>query len=240
MADMAETVPGVTGPTREAALAALETGYATITAAVSGLGGAEMMRPSRCAGWAVADVLYHQFLDAFRALQAFATPAGGPPDRDYVSYWREFSPAGGDPPGGEGAAEHARFVRVAASAHRPATLARLWAQTAGAACRAARACPHPAVATQGHVLALPDFLATLVTEAAVHYLDLTVELPGAPVPDPAGLALVRRVLAGLLAGPLPGTWEDATAALKGTGREPLSEADRALLGPAAARFPLFG
>ena len=86
---------------------------------------------------------------------------------------------------------------------------------------------------------MADFVATLVVEAAVHYLDLTVALPTAPGPDPASLALVRRVLAGLLGAPIPTAWDDVTAALKGTGREPLAEQDRQALGPLAARFPLF-
>jgi hypothetical protein len=89
------------------------------------------------------------------------------------------------------------------------------------------------------VLTVADFAATLAVEAAVHYLDLTVALPGTPAPEPASLALVRRVLGGLLAAPVPAPWDDVTAALKGTGREPLTEADRQALGPAAGRFPLF-
>ena len=62
-----------------------------------------------------------------------------------------------------------------------------------------------------------------------------------PVPpaDAARAALVRRVLTGLLGAPLPAAWDDVTAALKGTGREPLGEQDRQALGPLAARFPLF-
>jgi hypothetical protein len=95
------------------------------------------------------------------------------------------------------------------------------------------------VTTQGHVLTVTDFAATLAVEAAVHYLDLTVALPGAPAPEPASLALVRRVLAGLLGAPLPASWDDVTAALKGTGRDPLTEVDRQALGPSASRFPLF-
>lgn len=224
-----------------AVLDALDTAYQNVTAAVSGLGAAELMRPSRCAGWTVADVLYHQLLDARRALRTFATPSAAPPDCDDVSYWRGYSPAGGA--AGEYAAEsaaHARFVRIAASAYQPEWLTGEWAETAAAACRAARACGHQAVATQGHVLPVADFAATLVVEAAVHYLDLAVALPGAPPPAPAALALVRRVLDGLLGAPLPESWDDVTAALLGTGRVPLTEDDRAALGPLAARFPLFG
>ena len=158
-----------------------------------------------------------------------------------MTYWAEFAPQAGQ--AGEraraAAAAHARFVRVAASAYPPGTLARAWSETAAAVCRAARACPAGAVATQGHVLRPADFTATLAVESAVHYLDLTAALPSAPPPDPAPLALVRRVLEGLLGSPLPGRWDDASAAVKGTGRVPLTGEDRAQLGPLAGRVPLF-
>jgi hypothetical protein len=89
------------------------------------------------------------------------------------------------------------------------------------------------------VLTVADFLSTLTVEAAVHHLDLVVRLDR-PGPAPGPLAEVRRVLEGLLGAPLPAAWDDATAARRGTGREPLTVADRAELGPAAAAFPLFG
>ena len=225
----------------DAVLDALETGYRNVTDVVTGLSEADLMRPSGCAGWAVTDVLYHQLLDAQRALVAFATPVTTPADRDDVSYWAAFAPKGGE--AGDraraGAAAHARFVRVAASAYSPPSLARAWSETAAAVCRAARACPAAAVATQGYVLCPADFTATLAVETAVHYLDLTVSLPSAPPPDPASLALVRRVLDGLLGTPLPASWDDVSAAVKGTGRAPLTDEDRALLGPLAERVPLF-
>ena len=222
-------------------LDALETGYRNVTDVVAGLSEAGLMLPSGCAGWAVTDVLYHQLLDAQRALVAFATPVTEPADRDDVSYWAAFAPESGE--AGEraraGAAAHARFVRVAASAYPPESLARVWSETAAAVSRAARACRAPAVATQGYVLRPADFTATLAVETAVHYLDLTVSLPSAPPPDPASLVLVRRVLEGLLGSPLPASWDDASAAVKGTGRDPLTDEDRALLGPLAERVPLF-
>ena len=224
-----------------AVLDALETGYRNVTDVVTGLSEADLMRPSGCAGWAVTDVLYHQLLDAQRALVAFATPVTGPADRDDVSYWAAFAPRGGE--AGDraraGSAAHARFVRVAASAYPPGSLARAWSETAAAVCRAARACPASAVATQGYVLCPADFTATLAVETAVHYLDLTVDLPSAPPPDPVSLTLVRRVLEGLLGSPLPASWGDASAAVKGTGRVPLTDGDRTVLGPLADRVPLF-
>ena len=234
---------------RVAVLDALDAVYGNVTAVAGGLGEADLMRPSRCAGWAVADVLYHELLDTRRALRTFASPVDQAPDCDDVSYWTSYAP-GNDGGSGDGAssggaltyaeesAAHARYVRIAAAAYPPGALAWEWSETAAAAVRAGRACGHPAVTTQGHVLTMVDFAATLAVEAAVHYLDLTVALPGTPAPEPASLALVRRVLDGLLGAPVPASWDDVTAALKGTGREPLTEADRQALGPSAGKFPL--
>jgi hypothetical protein len=226
-------------PATADALAAV---YGNITAVVGGLGEAELMLPTRCAGWVASDLLYHQLLDARRALRTFASPADGPADVDDVSYWRPYSPRSGDSAalGSPGAAAHARHVRIVAAAYPPDGLAWEWRETSGAACRAARACPHEFVATQGHVLETADFIATLAVEAAIHYLDLTVGVPSAPDPDPASLALVRRVLDRLLGAGAPARWDDRAYALKGTGRVPLSADDRAALAGLADRFPLFG
>jgi len=227
---------------RAAVEGALESVYQNITAVADGLSDTDLMLPSRCAGWAIGDVLYHQLLDARRALRTFASPATDPPDTDAVSYWRSYGPDSGEHEalGAAQAAAHARHVRIVASAYPPGALAWEWRETAAAACRAARACLYPAVATQGHVLSTADFIATLAVEAAVHYLDLTAGLPAAPPPDPASLTLVRRVLDGLLGTPMPGGWYDATYALKGTGRLPVTAQEGSVIGALADRLPLFG
>jgi hypothetical protein len=121
----------------------------------------------------------------------------------------------------------------------PQSLVESWRETAPAAVRLAGLAPYPTVATQGHALTAADFLATLAVEATIHHLDLIVELPTAPRPSSRSLALVRRTLDGLLAAPTPAAWDDTTYALKGTGRSPLTDADRTHLGPLADRFPLF-
>jgi hypothetical protein len=59
-------------------------------------------------------------------------------------------------------------------------------------------------------------------------------------PDAASLALVRRVLDGLLGAPLPARWDDITCALTGTGRLAVTAADRSVMGALAERLPLFG
>jgi hypothetical protein len=164
------------------------------------------------------------------------------PDKDAVSYWRPFSPGSGSSaaPGTDGPARHARQVRIVASAYATGQLSTQWQETAGAAVRAARACPYPAVATQGHTLRTEDFISTLVVEAVIHFLDLIVALPGVPAADPDGLATVRQVLEGLAGTPLPAGWDDTTCALKGTGRVEVTAGDRSDLGPLAAKLPLLG
>ncbi len=225
---------------REPALGALAGGYRGVTALVTGLDEADFMRPSRCAGWAVVDVLYHLLCDAQRALVALATPTDARADTDFITYWRYF--AGGPAPS-LAAARQARSTRIAAASwDRPAALVALWQETTEAAVRAAAAVPaNSRLTTQGHVLALPDLLASFAVEAAVHHLDMTLDLPDAAEPDADALALTRRTLDGVLgSGTVRPSWSDPEYALKGTGRLGLDAAERRLLGASADQFPLFG
>jgi hypothetical protein len=186
----------------------------------------------------VGALLVHLLYDAERALVAFATPSTGEPDRDFVSYWRDF-PAGG---GGD-----TSFVNTVASAYRPPStkLVGHWTEVSSAAVRVAAvrlAEKGHKVQTQGHVLRAADFVATLVCEATVHHLDLTLELPDAPEPDPEALQVTARTLDGLF-GPEAWdviSWDTTTYVLKATGRLPLTEDDLELLGDFAARLPLLG
>jgi uncharacterized protein (TIGR03083 family) len=218
------------------ALTGLTKAYGAITDLTARLRPADLLAFSRCHGWVVVDVLFHVLCDAQRALVAFATPATAPADRDFVSYWSGFAAQAGDP------APSAWWVRRSASAFRDGTgVLALWQETAPAAVRAAgRADPEGRISTQGHVLSVPDFITTLATEAAIHHLDMAVNLPDAGEPEPAALALAVATLDGLLGPdvPRPGAWGDVEYVLKATGRTPLSAADRTALAAQATRFPL--
>ena len=229
---------------REQAIRALGGAYRRITETLRALPEPDYARPTRCAGWTVADLLFHLLLDAQRALVTCATPTDAPTDADYVSYWVRYwaHDRSGDvehPRDREQkAAAHARFVRISAAAFAsPRSLFQMWTETSEAAVRAAGAAPSDArLATQGRVLTLADFMATLAVEAAIHQLDL--DLPREE-PDPDALNLTRRTLDGLLgAGTVRPDWPAAAYALKATGRQELDPAERAVLGDAAARFPL--
>jgi uncharacterized protein (TIGR03083 family) len=217
--------------------ATLGRAYGRVTETVQGLSDADFWRETRCPGMPVGPLLVHLLYDAQRALIAFASPAVAEPDRDFVTYWKDFPPqSGGD----------TSFVRTVASAYRkPGLLVQHWREVSEAAVRsaaAASATKGHRVETQGHVLRATDFIATLVLEATVHQLDLTVGLRGAPEPDPEALQVTARTLDGLF-GPEAWDeieWDTTTYVLKGTGRLPLDDADLEMLGPHASRLPLLG
>jgi hypothetical protein len=195
----------------------------------------EEWTPTGCRGWAAVDLGDHLLSDARRALVALSSPSSRSAGTDRVTYWRGWRPP---EPGDD---EELRRTRALASvAFAFPDLAELYAQTTAAVIvSAGRVEPDDVVETQGQSLAVADLLSTLTVEAAVHHLDLVAHLdhPG-PAEEP--LAEVRRVLTGLLGRPLPEGWDDVTAARRGTGREPLTAADRAELGDAGDGFPLFG
>ncbi|MGC5018868.1 maleylpyruvate isomerase N-terminal domain-containing protein [Micromonospora sp. DT47] len=218
---------------------ALAQAYDGITRVVAELDDAGLQRPTRRRGWLVADLLFHVLCDAQRALVTLASPADGPPDVDDVSYWRSF------PPGGDGdGARHAWWARRSAAAfERPSGVVRIWSDTAPAAVRAAAAAdPDGCVTTQGHVLRVPDFLATLTTEAVIHHLDLVLDLPDAPPPGPLATRVAVATMDGLVSDDTvrPAGWDDAEYLLKAAGRERLTDRDRQELGEAAGWFPLVG
>ena len=223
-------------PAPDTVAAALTAAYAGVTTVVRDLDDFDLLLPSGCRGWTVCDLLLHLSLDPQRALVAFATPADGPADTDYVTYFRSFPGAGES-----SAIAHAQWVRRTASAFtRPSGVVERWTETVAAAGYAAgRADPSSLIRTQNLVLPVPDFLATLVTEAVIHHLDLIVSLPDAPDPAPEAVAIAMSTVDGLAGGDgLPPHWSEREALLKCSGREELTAGDREALGERAELFPL--
>ncbi len=208
--------------------------YARVTDAVRDP--ASWHRPTGTEAWDVHELLLHLLLDARRTLVALATPADGAPDTDRVTYWDGFKPGDTD-----AARAHVAYVRQCAAAYAsPSDLVAEWDETSRAAAHACRVAEPDVVTSQGHALTVDDLVHTLLVEATIHLLDLTTHLPDAAGPPPEALAEVRRLLESLARGPLPAGWDDRTAALKATGRGPLTEADRAALGDRAGRLPVLG
>ncbi|MEU6591867.1 maleylpyruvate isomerase N-terminal domain-containing protein [Streptomyces sp. NPDC046881] len=214
----------------------LRAAYEAASAVVAGLGDEESWLPTGCTGWAVRDLVFHCLQDAQRGLVALHTPSVEPVDRDAVTYWRDWRPDTA------GAANGRRWARVNGSMFLVfGQLQELYLETLAAAVHAADAAdPARRVATQGHVLTAGDLITTLAVEATVHHLDLTVGLPLAAGPSPEGLTAVRATLDGLLGRAAPADWSDERYARLGTGRAAPTDAERAALGAAADRLPLFG
>jgi Mycothiol maleylpyruvate isomerase N-terminal domain len=213
----------------------LQSVYALISDAVGDPASGQLDQGTRTSAWTVRELLFHLLLDAQRALVAFATPASGPADVDNVTYWRPFRPVNGD-----GGRAHAEFVTRAAAAYSSSReLVDQWTETSSAAAGAGRRELVETVSTQGHHLRSADFIDTLIVEATIHYLDLTLNLVTPLVPAEA-LERVRNVLDGLLGTALPMEWDDVEYVLKGTGRVALTPADRDHLGDLALKFPLLG
>jgi uncharacterized protein (TIGR03083 family) len=224
----------MTSLSRSETTEALAAEYAALRGVISSLDEAQLEEASGCRGWTNADLIFHMLLDAQRALVAFNMPGDPPPDRDYVDYWKAWSAADPD------AHAHARFVRISAAAHGdPKLICKRWLLTSEAAMSCCRGAEPDYIATQGHVLTVGDFIATLVVEAAIHHLDLVRNLEEKPGPAPAAVQVTTKTLDGLLDAPRPSQWDDISYLSKGTGRQPLTDGDRSVLGDRADRFPLF-
>lgn len=218
-----------------AARETLHVAYGSLTRLIGSLDAGDFSRRTRCSGWCVRDLVFHLLLDTQRALIAFTTETDAQPDTNAAEYWQKSFEGAGQ------AEAHARFVRVGAAAFAsPSGLAGLYRLTSEAVLRASdRADPSRSVdTTQGHIMTLPDFLVTLTVEAALHHLDLIVDLPDAAGPDPRPLATIRGIFDSLLGGLPPERWDDVTYALKGSGRVPLDAGERGELGALGNRFPL--
>lgn len=217
------------------ALEALVDEYGALDDLITALDDEQLMLPSGCQGWSKKDLVFHLLHDAQRALVTFNSPTEGPPDTDYISYWDGFQASSGS------SQAHARFVRRCAGAYVDSKkLCIRWRDTARAVIRCAKSTEKTQyLATQGHVLTTPDFMATLAVEACIHHLDLLTSLDDEHPPTPSALSITKKTLEGLLGQPVPTDWGDTTFILKATGRQAITENDEVALGVAAKGLPLF-
>lgn len=221
------------------AQAAATDAYTELNRLITSLGPGDFYRPTRCAGWVVADLIFHLLLDARRALVAFSSQPKGEPDLDYVTYWANHARTRTQ----AGAAEHSRFVRVSASAYpEPKHLVYDWDVTARAVLQVIEFAPGARViTTQRQRMTITDLLSTLAVEAVIHHFDLLLDLPGKPMPRPGGVAHTAEVLTALLGPDVERPeWNDHTWILKATGREELLPSEQRVLEANLDRLPLIG
>jgi hypothetical protein len=215
----------------DAAASAFREQLATLLRVATNLDAHALLTASRCHGWTLADVLVHVHFGLQEMLLGALSTTNDAADTDAASYWRE------EPPDDADALDQTQFARSVAAAYRPPTgLLRHVHITADTLDRAVTRLEAGTVRFQDHLLATGDFLATWAVELAVHHLDLGRELDLAP-PDPAALRIARATVEALAGGALPASWSDETAVLAGTGRLPLTDAQRREIGELADRLP---
>ncbi|MFI8215223.1 maleylpyruvate isomerase N-terminal domain-containing protein [Streptomyces sp. NPDC085932] len=209
--------------------------WTALRAAVADLSDEDFARPSGCAGWLVRDLVCHLVIDAQDVLITLATPSRREPTRDAVTYWE----VSGTPPTGEDPLD-ALTVRLAAAYQEPHLL-KFHLDDVGSAAGRAAALADPAgrVGTRDEVLTVADYLSVYVLEWTLHHLDLIAHLPDPQQPPAATLSRSRELLERIAGRAFPASFSDADALLIGTGRREPTGAERAALGDAAARFPLY-
>ncbi len=100
--------------------------------------------------------------------------------------------------------------------------------------------PDKLVGSDGFGIRAADLAAVGVLESGVHTMDLAdATHRGERIADEA-LRFITSTLDGLLGRPLPDRlgWDARTYVLTGTGRRPLTDDERSVLGPLVDRFPL--
>ncbi|MFJ4715395.1 maleylpyruvate isomerase N-terminal domain-containing protein [Streptomyces sp. NPDC088785] len=208
--------------------------WADLLAAVGDLSDEDFARPSGCAGWLVRDLVCHLVVDAQDVLITLVTPEDVPPTRDAVTYWTidDHRPGEDDPLA-------ALTVRLAAAYEDPALLRFHLDDVGSAAGRAARlADPALRVGTRDEVLTARDYLDAYVLEWTLHHLDLIAGVPDLPGPSAEGLGRARELLEAVAGAPVPAAFCDTDALLLGTGRRPLDDAERVVLGEVADHYPV--
>jgi uncharacterized protein (TIGR03083 family) len=215
-----------------------------LVALVGDLSEEDFMRPTRCPGWTVAELVAHCEGMLIRLVGDNARPADGSAEIDRVGYYR-FDPDG--PREGEDAGKTFSEVirdRVLdeVGGRSGAELRRALADVVAAAVRGVEAIPADRVIHRsGHPrIAYGEFVASRNLEFGVHTMDIAHAVGRPETVQPAVAAIIAAILDGLLGAPLPDAlqWDATTYILTGTGRRQLDADERTTLGVLAPRFPL--
>jgi uncharacterized protein (TIGR03083 family) len=189
--------------------------------------------PTRCPPLTVRELAAHMMRGAMRIDEMLDKgPVDAEPEKDAITYF-QFDP------GDEGPLIVKRAQEAAAGF--PPDLARAWDLEWTKALQRARTHlgDDPVLPNIFGLIRLSEYLKTRCVEVVVHHMDLDDALGRKLHPDPGALEVVGDVLRGLLGTDLrPLGVDDVRFALVGTGRAPLNDDERQMLGPLAAKFPL--
>jgi hypothetical protein len=187
--------------------------------ACQGLDDLDLLESSRCRGWSRLELVEHVRIGLAEMAATAAAYTDRAPDHDAATYWarhpddREVDPVA-----------HVMWLRRTASAYgRPTSAVRRLRDVADSLAGVVSQSPDRTVLFQGKVMTMGDFIATWVTELAVHQLDL-----GTTADSPVGLPFARRTLEAMADADLPDSIPVRDAVLAGLGRTP---------GPAGVELP---
>jgi uncharacterized protein (TIGR03083 family) len=204
---------------------------------VSDLSEEDFSRPTRCTAWNVKQLLGHIYRDVDRINTALSTPPPAQATHDSITYWRSYDPLDDAPD----IADRAKELAGRYGTGQDLVLAweEMWRRAIDTARPADRS---RLVVTWGPVLTLEEFLKTRVFETTVHRMDLEDALGRKGWGTDAAISIVDETLEGLLGVEPPSDleWDVVDFIETGAGRRPLSDQERQILGPLAARFPLMG
>lgn len=198
---------------------------------LSSLSEADWARPTRCAPWSVFELAVHAWRGSMRIREMIAAgPVESEAEKDAVTYCR-FDSSAMAPAIAQRASEDAAL-------HDPAVFASTWRDDWKAALDLAG---DPSLIYPGvfGLMAMGEYLKTRVLEVTIHTMDLRDALGLAPDPTLHGLTVTCDVLRGLLGTDLRALGvDDVRFALTATGREPLNDSEKELLGPLADLMPV--
>jgi uncharacterized protein (TIGR03083 family) len=197
----------------------------------------DFVRPTRCEAWNVKELLAHLYWGVNRARRSLSEPPPEAADTDSVTYWRSYE----------------RLEDAPAIAGRAAQRATEWPSGTALALawdtmwrEVVAACAHEKrdrlVSTWGPTLTLDEYLRTRVLEVTVHRMDLMDALGEKGWGTDRAISIVDDTLEALLGEEPPSDldWDVVDFIDAGTGRRPLTDRERDILGRLAERFPLLG
>jgi uncharacterized protein (TIGR03083 family) len=193
--------------------------------------------PTRCPPWDVRVLIGHMVRDLDRVPTYIADPAPEASITDAVTYFRSYDPRAEGPRITAGSVEAAdRFGTPAELVEGFDATLRRCLEVAG------REDPARVLGTRLTSIRLDEFVKTRILEIGVHGMDLAAALGRRPWLTPAAASVVLAILIGLLGDdPAPALgWSDLTFIETATGRRPLTEGERSVLGDRADAFPLLG
>jgi len=189
-------------------------------------------QPTRCPPMNVRELAAHTLRGAVRIEEMLdAGPVDAEPERDGITYFQSVTVSG----------EIVKRAREASAAF-PQDLARAWDLEWTKGLQRARMYVNedPVLRNVYGLIRLTEYLKTRCVEVVIHHMDLDDALGRKQHPDREALEITGDILRGLLGTDLrPVGVDDVRFALIGTGRAPLNDDERHMLGPLAQKFPLF-